>query len=61
MATEGGWDVGCCAACLTAAALAAAHVSLAVAILLALTGSALGLRLLLHSYGALMQNAPARR
>lgn len=61
MATEGGWDVGCCAACLTAAALAAAHVSLAVAILLALAGGALGLRLLLHSYGALMQNAPARR
>ena len=40
MATEGGWDVGCCAACLTAAALSAAHVSLSVAILLALLGAA---------------------
>ena len=56
MATEGGWDVGCCAGCLTAAALAAAHVSLSVAILLALAGASVGLWLLLHSYGALVEN-----
>ena len=60
MATEGGWDVGCCAACLFAAALAAAHVPLSVAILLALAGGASGLWLLLHSYGALEQT-PTRR
>jgi DHA1 family inner membrane transport protein len=60
MATEGGWDVGCCAGCLTAAALSATHISLSVSILLALAGGALGLWLLLHSYGALVQSAPAK-
>ena len=40
MATEGGWDVGCFAACLITAALAALGVSLAVALLLALPGIA---------------------
>lgn len=60
MATEGGWDVGCCAACLIAAALAAAGVSLSFAILLALAGGAVGLWLLLRSYGALAQSAPAK-
>ena len=53
MATEGGWDVGCCAGCLTAAALSAAHISLSVSILLALAGASVGLWLLLHSYGSL--------
>jgi MFS transporter, DHA1 family, inner membrane transport protein len=53
MATEGGWDIGCCAGCLAAAGLSAAGVSLSAAILLALIGGALALWLLLHSYGAL--------
>jgi MFS transporter, DHA1 family, inner membrane transport protein len=53
MATEGGWDVGCCAACLTAAALSAAGVPLSTAILLALAGAAVALWLLLRSYATL--------
>ena len=50
MATEGGWDVGCCAGCLTAAALAAAHVPFSAAVLSSLAGAAAGLWLLLRSY-----------
>lgn len=46
MAMEGGWDIGCFAACVMAAALAVAGVSLAVPILLALPAVA-GMALLL--------------
>jgi MFS family permease len=59
MATEGGWDIGCCAACLTAAALVAAHVPLSVPILLALAGAAVGAWLLTHSYRSLETSPPA--
>jgi hypothetical protein len=52
MATEAGWDVGCCASALTGAALTAAGVPLSASILLALGGVLLGGRLLLKSYGA---------
>ena len=57
MATEGGWDVGCCAGCLSAAALAAAGVPLSVPILLALAGAAVGVWLLLRSYASLSRPA----
>jgi hypothetical protein len=50
MATEGGWDVGCFAACLITAALAALGVSLAVALLLALPGIAAAALLLRRYY-----------
>jgi MFS transporter, DHA1 family, inner membrane transport protein len=52
IATEGAWDVGCGSGALTAAALAAAGVSLAVAILLALPAAALCAWLLWRYYGA---------
>ena len=52
MATEGGWDIGCAAGCLTAAALAYAHVPLSASILLALAGAAVGFTLLLRSYAS---------
>ena len=51
MATEGGWDVGCFAACLAAAALYASGVPLAIGILLGLPGIALGMALLWRYYG----------
>ena len=51
MATEGGWDLGCAAGCLTAAALAWAHVALAAPILLGLGGAAVGTGLLWRGYG----------
>ncbi len=50
MATEGGWDVGCFAACLITAALAALGVSLTVALLLALPGIAAAALLLRRYY-----------
>ena len=52
IATEGAWDVGCGSGALTAAALAAAGVSLALAILLALPAAALSAWLLWRYYGA---------
>ena len=52
MATEGGWDVGCAAGCLVAAALIWAHVPLSTPILLALGGAAVGFALLRRSYAA---------
>jgi hypothetical protein len=52
MATEGGWDVGCCSGALVGAALTAAGVPLSASILLALGGVAIGGPLLLRSYGA---------
>jgi len=52
MATEGGWDVGCFAGCLIAAGLAAAGLSLAVAMLTALPVLAVGALLLRRYYGA---------
>jgi hypothetical protein len=52
MATEGGWDTGCTAGCLTAAGLAALHVPLSASVLLALAGGAVGFWLLLRTYAA---------
>ncbi len=52
MATEGGWDIGCAAGCLTAAALVWARVPLSAPILLALGGAASGFWLLRRSYAA---------
>jgi hypothetical protein len=51
IATEGGWDIGCFSASLTAAVLASAGVSLAVAILLALPAVTV-VAVLLHGYYA---------
>jgi DHA1 family inner membrane transport protein len=51
MATEGGWDVGCFAGCLVAAALSAYGASLSLAILLALPGIAASTGLLWRYYG----------
>jgi Major Facilitator Superfamily len=50
MATEGGWDVGCFAGCLVAAALSAAGLSLSVAILTALPVLLAGALLLRRYY-----------
>lgn len=50
MATEGAWDLGCCAACLTGAALAALGVELVWATLLALPAAWLGARILQRIY-----------
>jgi hypothetical protein len=50
LALEGGWDVGCFAACLLSAALIAAGVSLAAPILLALPGVAVTAALLWRYY-----------
>ena len=50
MATEGGWDVGCFAGCLVAAALSAYGASLSLAILLALPGIAASTGLLWRYY-----------
>jgi hypothetical protein len=46
MATEAGWDIGCAAACLVAAAMAASGVSLFVTLLLALPALAMSAMLL---------------
>jgi DHA1 family inner membrane transport protein len=54
MATEGGWDAGCFAACLTAAALSAFHVPLSLVLLLALPAAGVGALILWRYYG---QNA----
>jgi len=51
LATEGGWDVGCFAGCLVAAALSASGVPLGVAILLGLPGMAAAMALLWRYYG----------
>ena len=50
MATEGGWDIGCFAACLIAAALSASGAPLAIGILLGLPGIAVGMALLWRYY-----------
>ncbi|MEX2318844.1 MAG: MFS transporter [Bauldia sp.] len=50
LALEGGWDVGCFAACLISAALIAAGVSMAAPILLALPGVAVTAGLLWRHY-----------
>ncbi|HZZ89932.1 MAG TPA: hypothetical protein VFE13_16515 [Caulobacteraceae bacterium] len=50
--SEGGWDIGCFAAALTAAACAAAHLSLAAPILAALPGVVIAILLLLRQYRA---------
>jgi hypothetical protein len=50
LAMEGGWDVGCFAACLISAALIAAGVSMAAPILLALPGVAVTAALLWRNY-----------
>jgi hypothetical protein len=59
MATEAGWDIGGLTACLIAAALSAAGVSLAVVLLLALPGIAGG-ALLLRRYYAETRETPRR-
>jgi MFS transporter, DHA1 family, inner membrane transport protein len=52
VATEGGWDVGCFAGCLIAAAISASGTPLSLAILLALPGIAAATGLLLHYYAS---------
>jgi len=52
IATEGGWDIGCGAGCLTAAGLLALGVTPGPAMLIALAGAAAACTLLLRSYGA---------
>ena len=52
MATEGGWDIGCFAACLLAAALLAIGTPFAVTLLLALPGIAACVLLLWRRYPA---------
>ncbi len=59
MATEGGWDIGCFAACLTGAALVAGDASLAVPILLGLPATAAGALLLWRYYGRAAITAPS--
>jgi MFS transporter, DHA1 family, inner membrane transport protein len=58
IAAEGGWDTGCAAGCLTAAALAASGISLAVALLLSLCGTAASVFLLRRYYarGAVVES-----
>lgn len=51
MATEGAWDIGCCLGCLAAAGLAAAGLSLAAPILLALVPAVLLVVQLARYYG----------
>jgi DHA1 family inner membrane transport protein len=60
IATEAGWDVGCASACLLAAALAAAGVSLSITILLALPALAV-LAYLLRRYFGNGAVAPVQR
>jgi DHA1 family inner membrane transport protein len=50
IATEGGWDLGCAAGCLTVAFLSAIGISLSVGILLSLAGVAPLFVLLRHHY-----------
>jgi MFS transporter, DHA1 family, inner membrane transport protein len=50
MATEGGWDVGCFAACLVAAAMLTLRAPLEVCVLLALPACVAGLALLRRCY-----------
>jgi len=50
--SEGGWDIGCGGACLLAAALTAAGLSLAEAVLLSLPGAAAAVALLSRYYDA---------
>ena len=51
IATEGGWDIGCGAGCLVAAAFVATGHTLAAPILLALAGAAAGFAMLWRQYG----------
>lgn len=50
IASEGGWDVGCCAACLLAAAATASGLPLSVPLLLALPGMLILVLVLRRSY-----------
>jgi MFS transporter, DHA1 family, inner membrane transport protein len=50
MATEGGWDIGCCTACLVAAALAGLGLPMALSVLTALAAVFAGARWLLRQY-----------
>lgn len=58
MATEGAWDLGCCAACVTAAALAWLNVPLAATTLLALPACWLAAVILQRIYGGAPKTAP---
>ncbi len=62
IATEAGWDVGCSAACLTAAGLAEAGIPLSAAILLGLPGLAVAAMAARRYYGrrSAALRAPAR-
>jgi hypothetical protein len=51
MVTEGGWDVGCCGACVAGAALLWLGAPLAGLILLALPAAALSAAILWRLYG----------
>ena len=53
MATEGGWDIGCAGACVTAAALISLGAPMSVPILLALPAVAAGFTLLWRYFGGL--------
>jgi predicted MFS family arabinose efflux permease len=53
VATEGGWDAGCAAGCLAAAALSAVDVPLSVGILISLAGTGVSLVLLRRYYAAI--------
>ncbi|MDP3633742.1 MFS transporter [Phenylobacterium sp.] len=53
MVTEGGWDIGCAGACVTAAALVSLGAPLSVPILLALPAVAAGFTLLWRYFGSL--------
>jgi MFS transporter, DHA1 family, inner membrane transport protein len=58
MATEGGWDVGCFAACLIAAGLIASGAPSAIAILLGLPALAAAAMLLWQYYSPSQEFAP---
>jgi hypothetical protein len=61
MATEGGWDVGCVAACLVAAALAQRGAPAWLGVLLAWPGLAVGAALLWRYYGVTAFKSPRTR
>ena len=59
MASEGGWDMGCAAACLVAAAMVAGGASLAAALLLGLPSVLAGALWLWRLYPGVVRPAPA--
>ena len=59
IASEGGWDIGCCSACLAAAALTAAGAPLSAPLLLALPGMLVVVLVLRRYYGRRVAAMPA--